>query len=44
VGASRQMSLRFENVRLIDPEQGTETLGALRIENGVLPPMVLWTG
>lgn len=30
------MSLRFENVRLIDPEQGTETLGALRIENGVI--------
>ena len=30
------MSLRFENVRLIDPEQGTETLGTLRIEGGVI--------
>jgi len=30
------MSLRFENVRLIDPELGTETLGTLRIEDGVI--------
>ena len=30
------MSLRFENVRLIDPELGTETLGTLRIEGGVI--------
>ena len=30
------MSLRFENVRMIDPEQGTETLGTLRIEGGVI--------
>lgn len=30
------MSLLLKNARLIDPEAGTETLGDLRIENGVI--------
>jgi dihydroorotase len=33
---SHPMSLRFDNARLIDPETGTETLGSLRIEGGVI--------
>ena len=30
------MRIRFENARLIDPEQGTDTLGSLTIADGVI--------
>jgi len=32
------MSLRFDNVRLIDPETGTDELGSLTLANGVIDP------